>query len=141
MSAPDHSLHHQAERAALPVHQGADADDLRLAQRVMRQALDAIVSLLEGGSPMVSATHESVAAIADLPPVMTVGEVSRYLNVNDVTIRRMVKDGDLPHARLGGPRGALRFRREDVLNLFRHPVTPGIGGDARAYIDDMFGAD
>ncbi|TVR39623.1 MAG: DNA-binding protein [Planctomycetota bacterium] len=126
--------------ATLPVFSGPGPDDLYLAHRVMSQALVAIATLMQGEPPMDSATVEPVSRIADLPPVMTVGQVSCFLNASEATIRRMVADGELPHARLGGPRGALRFRREDVLSLFQCRASEGVSGDARSYIDDVFGA-
>ena len=42
---------------------------------------------------------------------MTVREVATYLNVNEKTVYRLVKRGDLPGFKVAG---AWRFRREDI---------------------------
>jgi len=43
--------------------------------------------------------------------VLDVVEACAYLAVSEITLRRMVRDGELPHTRV---RKALRFRVEDL---------------------------
>lgn len=45
---------------------------------------------------------------------MTTREVAAYLRVSTTTILRSWKSGDLPGFRVGGQRGPLRFRREEI---------------------------
>lgn len=47
-------------------------------------------------------------------PLMTTREVAEYLRVSTTTILRSWKSGDLPGFRVGGRRGPLRFRREEI---------------------------
>lgn len=45
------------------------------------------------------------------PPAMTVREVAGYLNVDDKTIYRLAKRGELPGFKVAG---AWRFRKVDI---------------------------
>ena len=45
------------------------------------------------------------------PPVLTVKELSNYLNVHPSTIYRLLKQGQLPAFRIGSD---WRFNREDI---------------------------
>jgi excisionase family DNA binding protein len=47
-------------------------------------------------------------------PVLDIDEVAQRLKVSDGTIRRLVRAGALRAYRIGGKRGRLRFKEEDV---------------------------
>ena len=49
--------------------------------------------------------------------MLTTGEVARLLNVNDSTVRRWNERGIIKAYRIG-PRGARRFRRDDIAIFF-----------------------
>ena len=49
--------------------------------------------------------------------MLTTGEVARLLNVNDRTVRRWNERGIIKAYRIG-PRGARRFRRDDIAIFF-----------------------
>jgi excisionase family DNA binding protein len=52
-----------------------------------------------------------------LPPVLTMREATRLLNVHGNTLRRWSDQGVIKAYRLG-PRGERRFKREDIYALF-----------------------
>ncbi|MCA0304753.1 MAG: helix-turn-helix domain-containing protein [Proteobacteria bacterium] len=60
---------------------------------------------------MTSARHEPRA-------LLTIAEVARLLHLSDDTVRRQIKEGDLPAIRLGTtPQGRARYRiAQDVVN-------------------------
>jgi excisionase family DNA binding protein len=45
---------------------------------------------------------------------MTVQEVADLFRVNEETVRRWIRSGELPVLDLGGPRAGYRIRREDL---------------------------
>lgn len=47
----------------------------------------------------------------DLPPMVTVGDLSDYLKVHDRTVRRWLAEKRLRYVKVGG---AVRIRREEV---------------------------
>ena len=49
---------------------------------------------------------------ANSDALLTLGEASRYLNVSQSFIRRLVRTGIIPYCRLG--QKILRFRRQDL---------------------------
>jgi excisionase family DNA binding protein len=51
-----------------------------------------------------------------LSRMLTVNEVAHLLNIHPGTVRRWEKDGHLKSCRIG-PRGNIRFQREDILKL------------------------
>ncbi len=55
-------------------------------------------------------------AVADLPELITVAELSAVTKLSPKTIRRAAKAGRIPALQLG-PRAALRFDPEDVRRL------------------------
>ncbi|MEW1936011.1 helix-turn-helix domain-containing protein [Dietzia maris] len=65
-------------------------------------------------------------------PTMGLPAAAEYLGVSDKFIRRQVSDGRLPAYRLGGPRGRLRFYREDLDALLTPVPTASRQGGGRA---------
>jgi excisionase family DNA binding protein len=51
-----------------------------------------------------------------LSRMLTVNEVAHLLNIHPGTVRRWEKNGHLKSCRIG-PKGSIRFRREDVLKF------------------------
>lgn len=51
----------------------------------------------------------------NLPSLLTPREVASLLRVSPLTVKRMVKRGELPVLRINS-RGDMRFRREFILN-------------------------
>ena len=45
---------------------------------------------------------------------LTVQEVAEFFRVNEETVRRWIRSGDLPVLELGGPRAGYRIRRSDL---------------------------
>lgn len=45
---------------------------------------------------------------------LTVQEVAEHFRVNEETVRRWIRSGDLPVLELGGPRAGYRIRRSDL---------------------------
>lgn len=69
---------------------------------------------------MTSARHEPRA-------LLTIPEVAQLLHLSDDTVRRQIKEGDLPAIRLGTtPTGRARYRiaQEVVTRLLAGPATP-----------------
>jgi excisionase family DNA binding protein len=59
--------------------------------------------------------------------LLTVAEVAERLRCSEPTVRRRIRDGELPAHRLGEGRSALRVRENELEAwLDRHPA----GGDA-----------
>jgi excisionase family DNA binding protein len=54
---------------------------------------------------------------AELKEVMNFKELCELVDASAPTVRRWIRDDDLPHAKLGGRRGRtiLKFRRSEVL--------------------------
>lgn len=48
------------------------------------------------------------------PLMLDIEEVAEKLKISDGTIRRLVREGKLRAYRIGGKRGRLRFREEDL---------------------------
>jgi len=56
---------------------------------------------------------------------MTVAEVAKLLSVNEETVRRWVRSGDLPVMRLGADvRSGYRIRRDDVDKFIKDRYGP-----------------
>ena len=52
--------------------------------------------------------------ISDIPPILTVRELGKYLKVHPNTIYRMLKTGQLPAFRVGGVGGDWRFDLAEI---------------------------
>jgi excisionase family DNA binding protein len=57
------------------------------------------------------------------PPLASVSEVAVYLNVSEITVRRMIKKGKLPATKIGGQ---LRIRWDHVNALVAHGTIPSV---------------
>jgi len=53
-------------------------------------------------------------------PIMTPAQVASYLNLSRYTVHRLVRQGKLPGAKIGGQ---WRFRKEDIYNYFSRRLT------------------
>ena len=61
----------------------------------------------------------------------TIDQVAAYLNITVRHVRRLVAERRIPHTRVGGHRGRLRFNQADVDTWMRHnSVHPDGGGRA-----------
>jgi excisionase family DNA binding protein len=58
--------------------------------------------------------------MTELPDLLTIGQVAKYLQVSDSTVRRMLKDGRLRGTKLGV---LWRIPRESVEELIRTGYT------------------
>lgn len=75
-----------------------------------------LMQLAPGNAPALSSGQESEAV-----PWATVKEVAQHLGLNPSTVRRYIRRGILPAARLPGGRG-LRIRWEDVRSRLPRPA-------------------
>ncbi len=53
--------------------------------------------------------------------ILSIDQAAKYLSVSDDTIRRLIKEGELPAARI---RGQWRIRKADLDALFRRQQPP-----------------
>ena len=54
------------------------------------------------------------------PVVLTIREAGTYLNVSSDTVRRLVRRGTIPHARIGN---RIRIRRADLDGYLRRQIS------------------
>lgn len=47
-------------------------------------------------------------------PLLTLADASTVLGISECTLRLMVRDGDIPHYRVGQGRGLIRFSSADL---------------------------
>jgi hypothetical protein len=60
----------------------------------------------------------------ELPPLLDTAGCARYLAVDEETVRRLARRGDIACVRIGsGPKAALRFDPEALRQGFRAPNT------------------
>ncbi len=50
-------------------------------------------------------------AVTILPAVLSVSETALYLSVSPDTVRRLIRDGSMPHARVGN---SIRIHKKDL---------------------------
>ena len=61
-----------------------------------------------------------------IDPLLTVRDVATLTRLSRRGVRHLVATHRIPHLRLGGPRGRIRFEREAVLSWLRESrVMPG----------------
>lgn len=97
-------------RMRAPRERGAQA--LRLEIVEARSQLEAAMGQLVPTLPeMPAAVASSAPAGKPAEALLTVQEAAALLAVSDKTLYRMARQGQVPHARLGG---SLRFRREEL---------------------------
>ena len=64
----------------------------------------------------------------ELSRMLTINEVAHLLHVHPGTVRRWEQQGRLKSYRLG-PKGSIRFKKEDITNFVNHASKPqGNGG-------------
>lgn len=54
--------------------------------------------------------------------LLDVGEIAQLLKVSETSVRRLVRSRRIPHYRLGGEAGPLRFDSDEVLAALREPA-------------------
>ena len=59
----------------------------------------------------------------ELSRMLTVNEVAHFLHVHPSTVRRWEQQGRLKSHRLG-PKGSIRFKREDIVNFINRAGKP-----------------
>lgn len=72
--------------------------------------------------------------MADQSPLMTVAELAEFLSVSESTVKRWASQGLLPAVRIG--RGYLRFRREDVKQIYQGKTWRPEEGNEDGYAPD-----
>ena len=65
--------------------------------------------------------------------VMTVADVARFLQIEEATVRRLARDGELPARKLGKH---WRFLRDDLLAALRTPTPQTTTRQGSAAADD-----
>jgi excisionase family DNA binding protein len=73
-------------------------------------------------------THTPNTRGENLPDLMTVREVSRYLKLSEEGVRDNCNAGRIPAVRLSGSRGALRIPRDGLLAAVFGPGGPDRSG-------------
>jgi excisionase family DNA binding protein len=54
------------------------------------------------------------------PVVMSISQASAYLSVSSDTVRRLIRSGSIPHARIGN---SIRIRRADLDTFLENQVS------------------
>ena len=68
-------------------------------------------------------------ALAEGRLVLDIEQVAEQLHISEGTIRRLVREGKLRAYRIGGRRGKLRFKPEDVTSYLESAVVRPHEGD------------
>ena len=55
-----------------------------------------------------------------LPVVLSISQAAAYLSVSPDTVRRLIRNGIIPHARIGN---SIRIRRTDLDGYLEHQVS------------------
>ena len=58
----------------------------------------------------------------EMPPLFTISEVAKYLQVSNTTVYRLIKDGSLNGVRVGQ---ALRFTRQNIEDFLESCAVDG----------------
>lgn len=69
-------------------------------------------------------TSQLTGPAPEPPPLLTLKQVCARTQYSSATIRRRVKDGQIPYLQPAGKRGHLRFPADVVERLLQLPTTP-----------------